>query len=1399
MKQQSRKWYLRRWNVGLLAILLGVTCGCGDSGEAKLTKRARIEGAIEQEWAATHDLKTLTVPRERLVKARAELQGLLAQGRSVNDLQWTERGPTGVGGRTRALLFDRNDPTGESVWAGGVAGGLWRTSQISSEDPQWVKSDDFFENLAVSCIAQDPAHPDTLFFGTGEGWFNHDAVRGLGIWRSTNGGQSWEQLPSTATPDFYYVMSLAFDASGRLLATTRDAGLLRSDDAGETWTVILSPQQGGAPHQAAADIEVASNGDVYVTFGMYRLTGAVFVSRYDLHGPATGNPGTWENITPFGDWERIELTSAPSDPDRLYLLAQGAGTTKVTGMFRSFDAGTNWEALPDIPVQVGQAWYNLIAAVDPLDADLWFLGAIRLYRSDDAGQSWEQLTPIHPDHHAISFDPLAPGRAILGNDGGVYLCPDLSVPSPQLLDRNQGYNITQFYGAAIHPDPASGSDVIFGGTQDNGTLRLTAPGMNGKDQLLQGDGGLSYFDALDPDLQIGSILYNRYVVTTDNWATFTSVNHGFSGRFINPSDYDSQTKTLFSGDDGGMYRRWPDIDVCQSASCSDVVSVAAFDTAEVTTVSLDPHRPGTVYFGLRNGRVVRVADAGTTVEPAGEWLNAGSGMPEGWVSAIAADPLDSAHLVVTMSNYGLPGVWETTNGGQSWADIETNLPDLPVRHAVFQPNQSQRLMLATDLGVWMTNQLNGAGTVWMPAGDGLANKRVDHLHFRDADHLLVAATHGRGIFTTNYFRRPSLSFSTPYLSVNEASPVSVALPCSDSAFSINPFVTAVPAPQDTVEVTVVVVPGGTATSGRDFILTDSVLRFGPGLPETQAISLQIVQDGVLEGGESVRFELQWPDSALAVPGLFQQLDVEIVDDEWLPDTVALQVDVEIGGGNDVLSGVPLGNEWEDSRVQVLYLASELTGLGLQPGLVREIGVNVAQANGLGWFQNVSIRLKNSFLNEVGPGFENGLTEVYSGAVQLAEGWNMVVLDEPFYWDGSNLMVEWCADNPAGIGTADDIFTGSETGFPSVALFASSGLSGCPLVVPDGQGSVRPNLRIIGNQEIRVSEQVGEVRSVQLDEGEEAHLTDAQGQLLASLKASGAGCYTVRLVRTGTDTIVPLLLSPEAVYKTSLSVETDSDQSYDLTLYANGQSWQSRPAGVNPLFFLRTDTLAELEGPGSPEVYPILEIDSFGMAPVYKFQAEVSGAGIFALATGLPGPLAVEEINLSGKLSDGKAKLDWSISGRVDADQWLVERSDGSTGFTVLDTLEGAGLSRWTWKGDHPAGPHPFWYYRVSALSGGDRTLTSEIIALAVAQDEGVRLFPLPASDAVTVCVPKEWLSSGLVQGHIFNMTGRIVGEWQFSSNCSQVPVGHLEDGIYMVQISSGTNLVRTLKMVVAGL
>src|SRR5436190_16681894 len=272
-------------------------------------EKDRIDLAIQQEIKRTKDPNTNSVPVQRLINAKNFKDQKLSQlsnnrlTTAVSGINWTERGPSNVGGRSRVVWYDLNDAANsyKKVWAGSVGGGLWYTNDITAVSPVWNKINDLFDNIAITSFAQSSSSPNTMYFGTGEGWFNADAIEGLGIWKSTDGGVNWVQLSSTL--NFAYVQDLQIDQNGNLYAAIRNRtasqlrGIQKSTDGGLTWTQVLGAPLAGFQSGRGSDLELAANGDLYASIGHGQgpgqvIEGRIYRSSFTVNGINTGNVGT---------------------------------------------------------------------------------------------------------------------------------------------------------------------------------------------------------------------------------------------------------------------------------------------------------------------------------------------------------------------------------------------------------------------------------------------------------------------------------------------------------------------------------------------------------------------------------------------------------------------------------------------------------------------------------------------------------------------------------------------------------------------------------------------------------------------------------------------------------------------------------------------------------------------------------------------------------------------------------------------------------------------------------------------------------------------------------------------------------------------------------------------------
>ncbi|MBL0201533.1 MAG: PKD domain-containing protein [Chitinophagaceae bacterium] len=709
------------------------------------------------------------VPTERLLKAK-QYRDQLWQSQNnaaLPGVSWKPLGPKNQGGRTRALLIDANDATGNTIWAGSVGGGLWKTTDITAAEPAWAPVDDLFANLAISSIAQDPSNTQIMYFCTGEeGYFNGDAIRGQGVWKTVNGGTTWAQLAATNGANFNACQKIVVNSTGVIMVAT-STGLRRSINGGTTWTKVLGTALGiiGAVSNLCYDVDIAANGDVYAT-----LYGTVHKS--------TNAGATWAAAQTLGiTASRIELACAPGDANYVYALVENGNV--VNGILRTIDGGTNWtsrtepdDADPGIPnadFSRSQAWYDLTIAVDPNNRDVLMVGGVDLFKSTDGAGTWTQIAHwyggfgfpyVHADQHNIVYKPGSSSIAYFTNDGGVYRTANANVAAPTIADKGTNYVTAQFYSCAIHPTALT--SYFLAGAQDNGSHQFTQGVVQNTTEVTGGDGAFCHIDQDQPQYQFTSYVLNDFYRSTNSGATWTNVVTS-GGDFISPTDYDDLNNRMYMNDVAGGYRRWDDP---QTGSTFAGISVVAFGGGNVSAVKVSPNTANRVFFGLDNGRVVRVDNAHTATPTS---TNISTGLPAGYVTCIEVETGNDNHLLVTFSNYGVNSVWESINGGTSWTSVEGNLPDMPVRWALFYPNNNDQVIIATELGVWSTDNLNGGATVWGASNSGLANVRVDMLQVRTSDKLVVAATHGRGLFTSDIFTDPTALFTadnvTTYLGV----------------------------------------------------------------------------------------------------------------------------------------------------------------------------------------------------------------------------------------------------------------------------------------------------------------------------------------------------------------------------------------------------------------------------------------------------------------------------------------------------------------------------------------------------------------------------------------------------------------------------------------------------------
>ncbi|KZN58401.1 rhombosortase-dependent cadherin domain-containing protein [Pseudoalteromonas luteoviolacea] len=689
---------------------------------------------------------------------------------------WKELGPGNIGGRTRTLIIH---PTNHDImYTAGVAGGVWKTTDAGAS---WQPLSDLATNLAVTTLTFDPNNADIIYAGTGEGFFNFDALRGDGIFKSSDAGTTWEQIASTASNgDFQYINKIAFsknDAS-TMYAATR-TGVQKSLDGGVTWSTAFVPVGASV---GCTDLTVLSESSVDVL-----LTACGSFNTGGVHR-STDAGANWVQVINGANQGRTTIAVAPSDNNIIYALSANRNSHAMDAVYKSTDMGATWvttvtqdtgdsftklllsntvfglfdQCFGGTAQFFNQGWYDNIIAVDPVNPDVVWTGGIDVFRSDDGGQSFvpasvwwfDPTNPqyAHADHHEIVFHPDYNGTTnttmFVGNDGGIQrtdnalagrltldeVCGNTAADPAQRVSwstLNNGYAVTQFYHGTVKPNGES----YFGGTQDNGTLSGQDGGFNSWTEILGGDGGWTAIDPTNPDIMFAENTGLSIQKSTNGGQSFSAATTGISGDngfpFITRFEMaPSNPQVLWIGGN----QLWRTSDQAESWSAASGAL-----NGSVYSIGIAPNTENAVAAGT-NGGSIYVSYSAEQADTQTQWVEA-TPVVGATVSSIAFDPQDNQIIYATLSNFDVTHVWKTTDGGQNWQAMDNGLPNVPAITIAVDPVDTQRLFVGTDLGVFVS--VDG-GMNWMADGSGLANTNIAKLAIKGSE--LFAFTHGRSAY-----------------------------------------------------------------------------------------------------------------------------------------------------------------------------------------------------------------------------------------------------------------------------------------------------------------------------------------------------------------------------------------------------------------------------------------------------------------------------------------------------------------------------------------------------------------------------------------------------------------------------------------------------------------------------
>lgn len=741
-----------------------------------------------------------------------------AARRLISD--WNQRGPYNVGGRTRALAIDVADEN--TILAGGVSGGMWRSTDGGTS---WIKTTEPTMLHSVSTLAQDtrPGKQTTWYHGSGELEGNSAAApfanyRGNGIYKSTDNGASWRILPATQTTDVT-TFNNVFQWNWRLVTNPTNAaqdevyaatigGVQRSVDGGTTWTNALGTNSAVQSNNYSlyTDIAVSSRGVRYATLSQATTSGTGNSPAKGIFRSVDGV--TWVDITPTSFpavFERIVLAIAPSNENIVYFLAHMPGFGRLNTSIWKYTyvagdgsgAGGIWENrsanVPDLPNTLpqdigdynSQTNYNMLIAVKPDNPNQVYIGGTNLYMSTNGFATAAQTRWIggytadvdpypnhHPDQHALVFYPSNPNRMLSGHDGGLSRTENNSrADSIQYEDLNRGYITTQVHGVAINLTEQD--DYLLAGFQDNGSWVSQDPEADATWQdLLFGDGAFA------------AVTKNSWIVSAQEGFmirfAFDNAN-AFQGYarldpqdvqgydFINPYLIDPNNQYVMYLPKGDTLYRNSDISAIpvsrddigqETPNWRVITTLDATDARRITAVAVSARPADIVYFGTDNGKLYKLTNPAAATPT--RTVITGTDFPPGYIACIAVNPTDANEVIVSFSNYGVISLFQTKDGGTTWAPIAGNLEQNAdgtgngpsTRWVSILPASNggkTKYFVGTSTGLYATSTIRGAQTTWLKEGQtSIGDVPVDMVLSRAVDNLVVVGTHGNGVYAVNY-------------------------------------------------------------------------------------------------------------------------------------------------------------------------------------------------------------------------------------------------------------------------------------------------------------------------------------------------------------------------------------------------------------------------------------------------------------------------------------------------------------------------------------------------------------------------------------------------------------------------------------------------------------------------
>jgi photosystem II stability/assembly factor-like uncharacterized protein len=713
-------------------------------------------------------------PTPAATPARAEAGGMQ---KTFERLEWRSIGPANMGGRTADVEGVPGDPS--TVYVATASGGLWKTT---NGGVRWTPVFERQGTISIGDIALEPGNPEVVWVGTGESNTRNSVSFGDGVYKSTDGGKTWQHmglrdserisrvLVHPRDPNVVYVGAL-----GRAFGPNEERGVFMTTDGGKTWskTLYVDSEHGVAD----MDMDPSNPNVLYAAMWKFRRTPWTHTSGSERGGVFKSVDGgrTWKKLETGlpKTVGRIGVKVAPSNPSVVYAITEAKDGT----LYRSDDGGETWRNVSKETRIVSRGFYYTDMRVDPTNENRIYAVASTLFVSIDGGRSFRSITGrTHIDYHALWIDPTNPKRMWQGQDGGVAVSYDAG----ETWEYVNNMPLGQFY--QIHVDDRQPFYYITGGLQDNGTwtgpsrTREPAGILNDDWRMVSfGDGFFALSHPDDPDLYLtesqgGNVvrtdmrtreqqLVVPYMGDDGGPAEFAKYRFNWNAPLV-ASPHDGKTvylggNVLFRSNDFG--KTWtaisPDLTLNDKSKQKDAGGPVAFENtgaeyyATIISVAESPLKAGTVWAGTDDGNLQLTTDGGKN------WTNLTKNVPglapNSPVSHVEPSRADAGTAYVSFDRHMLddfrPYVFKTTDGGRTFQNVTGNLPAKAHVWVVREDPKNPRLIYAgTELGLYAS--YTGGGE-WVFLGlKNLPHVAVHDIVVHPRENDLVLGTHGRSVW-----------------------------------------------------------------------------------------------------------------------------------------------------------------------------------------------------------------------------------------------------------------------------------------------------------------------------------------------------------------------------------------------------------------------------------------------------------------------------------------------------------------------------------------------------------------------------------------------------------------------------------------------------------------------------